>query len=247
MAAYPVAVILAWSVLVSGRVRRVATRWLLVLVILLNGVCLVLGYERTMWATTAGACLLLVLVAGPAARRMAVRSAVVALTVTVVLAAAAPSEARAAIERLISVARYSTDDSYIYRMIESHNVIGLIAQRPFTGSGFGATITWGVENEFATVTTPYVHNGYLWLAWKIGIPAAVFFVLLLCGALFRRSPRGETDYWRAMRRGSRAALLALLLISAMFAAFNILGVTALMGLLVAICYSDADVESEDSG
>jgi hypothetical protein len=50
-----------------------------------------------------------------------------------------------------------------------------------------------------------------------------------------------------MRRGSRAALLALLLISAMFAAFNILGVTALMGLLVAICYSDADVESEDSG
>jgi hypothetical protein len=247
MAAYPVAVILAWSTLVSGHVRRGVVKWLLVLVILLNGVCLVLGYERTMWATTAGACLLLVLAAGPAARRMALRSALVALSVAVVLAAAAPSEARAAIERLMSVARYSTDDSYIYRVVESHNVIGLIAQRPITGSGFGATFTWGVEDEFGTVTTPYVHNGYLWLAWKIGIPATVFLVVLLCGALFRRSPAGENNYWRAMRRGSRAALLALLLISAMFSAFNILGVTALTGLLVAICYSDADVMTEDSG
>lgn len=246
MAAYPVAVILAWSVLISGRVRRVPAKWLLVLVILLNGVCLVLGYERTMWATTAGGCLLLVLAAGPAARRIAVRSAVVALTITVVLAAAAPGEARAAIERLMSVARYSTDDSYLYRVIESHNVIGLITARPFTGSGFGAIITWGAEGEFGTVTTPYVHNGYLWLAWKIGIPATVFFVLLLCGALFKSSPSGETDYWRAMRRGSRAALLALLLISVMFAAFSILGVTALMGLLVAICYSHADIEPQDS-
>lgn len=247
MAAYPVAVILAWSVLVSGRVQRAAEKRLLVLVILLNGVCLLLGYERTMWATTAGACLLLALAAGPAARRTAVRSAVVALTVTVVLAVAASNEARAAIERLMSLARYSSDDSYIYRMIESRNVIGLIAARPFTGSGFGATITWGAKGEFGTVTTPYVHNGYLWLAWKIGIPAAVFFMLLLCGALFRKSPAGETDYWRAMRRGSRAALLALLLINAMFAAFSMLGVTAVMGLLVAICYSHADIEPEDSG
>jgi hypothetical protein len=247
MAAYPVAVILAWSALVSGRVQQVAVKGLLVLVILLNGVCLVLGYERTMWATTAAACLLLVFAAGPAARRVAVQSAVAALIVTVVLAAAAPSEARAAIERLMSVARYSTDDSYLYRMMESHNVIGLISQRPFTGSGFGATITWGAEDEFGTVTTSYVHNGYLWLAWKIGIPAAVLLVVLLSAALFRRSAHGETDYWRAMRRGSQAALLALLLINAMFAALNILGVTALMGLLVAICYSHADIQPEDSG
>ncbi len=247
MAAYPVAVILAWSVLLSGHVRRVAVRCLLVLVILLNGVCLLLGYERTMWATTAGASLLLVLAAGPAARRMAARAVIVALAVTVFLAAVAPREARAAIERLLSVARYSTDESFIYRMIESRNVTELITSRPLTGSGFGATITWGAEDQFGLLTTPYVHNGYLWLAWKIGIPATVFLVLLLCGALFRKSPREETDYWRAMRRGSQAALLALLLISAMFAAFNILGVTAVMGLLVAVCYSPADTEREDPG
>ena len=247
MAAYPVAVILAWSVLVSGHVRRRATKCALGAVILLNGVCLVLGYERTMWAATAGACLLLVLAAGPAARRMAIRSALVALGVTGVLAVAAPGEARAAVDRLMSVMHYSTDDSYLYRMIESHNVIGLITQRPLTGSGFGATITWGAEDQFSTVTTSYAHNGYLWLAWKVGIPSAVFLVVLLGGALLKRSPSAETDYWRAMRRGSQAALLALLLINAMFAAFSILGVTALMGLLVAVCYSHADIEPEDSG
>jgi O-antigen ligase/polysaccharide polymerase Wzy-like membrane protein len=247
MAAYPVAVILAWSVLISGHVRRDATKCALAAIILLNGVCLAVGYERTMWATTAGACLLLVLAAGPAARRMALRFALLALSVTGVLAVAAPGEARAVIERLMSVLHYSTDDSYLYRMIESRNVIGLITQRPITGSGFGATVTWGAEDQFGTVTTSYAHNGYLWLAWKIGIPAAVLFLVLLGGALFKRSVSAETDYWRAMRRGSQAALLALLLINAMFATFSILGVTALMGLLVAVCYSHADINPENSG
>jgi hypothetical protein len=247
MVAYPVAVIMAWAALVLGRVRHRAVQCLLGLVILLNAVCLLLGYERTMWAATAGACLLVVISAGPAARRLAVRWAIAAVIVTVALAAIAPREARAAVERLLSVGRFATDESFIYRVIESRTVAELIAQRPVTGSGFGTTFTWGAEDLFGEITTPYVHNGYLWLAWKIGIPATLFLVLLLCGAIFRKAPSGDCDEWGAVRRGSQAALLALLLISVMFGAFNILGITAMMGLLVAICYSASDTVIEEPG
>jgi O-antigen ligase len=247
MFAYPVAVTLAWAALVSGRARTVPVRWLLALVICLNGLCLLLTFERTLWAGAALACLVVTVASGPAARRLAIRLAVTALAIMIAIAAVAPGEARTAVERLLSVARVSTDESYTYRVIESRAVAELIAQRPITGSGFGATITWEEEDVFAKITTPFVHNGYLWLAWKIGIPATLFLVVLLSSAVLRRTPSGDNRDWRTLRRGSQAALLALLLISVMFAAFDVLGITATMGLLVAICHSPADDEPEEPG
>jgi len=46
-----------------------------------------------------------------------------------------------------------------------------------------------------------------------------------------------------LRRGSQASLVAVLLICVMFPVFNALGITALIGLLVAVAYSG---EPEDS-
>jgi O-antigen ligase len=247
MFAFPVAVTLAWAALVSGAVRTAAVRWLLAVIILLNAVCLLLTYERTMWAATAVACLVVIVVSGSAARRLAIRWTVTALAITVALAAVAPGEARTAVERLLSVARVSTDESFTYRVIESRAVGELIAHRPITGSGFGATITWEEQDVFGQITTPFVHNGYLWLAWKIGIPATLFLVLLLCRAVIRRVPSGDSGEWRTVRRGSQMSLLALLLISMTFPPFDVLGITAAMGLLVAICYSPADAEPEEPG
>lgn len=237
MFAYPVAVILAWAALVSGCVRTVSVRWMLALVVVLNALCLLVTYERTFWAATAVVCLILIAASGPDARRIAIRWAITALGVGISLAAMAPAEARTAVERLMSVARVSTDESFTYRVIESRAVAELIAQRPVTGSGFGALITWEEEDVFGEITTPFVHNGYLWLAWKIGIPATLFLVLLLWRAVIRRAPCGDSDEWRVLRRGSQAAVLALLLISVTFPPFDVLGITAVMGLLVAICYS----------
>ncbi len=246
MFAYPVAVTLAWAALVAGRARTAAVRRLLALIIGLNGVCLLVTFERTMWAAAALACLVVTVPLGPTARRLAIKLAAAGLAV-IAIAAIAGGEARTAVERLLSVARVSTDESYTYRVIESRVVGELIAQRPITGSGFGATITWEVEDVFGQITTPFVHNGYLWLAWKIGIPATLFLVLLLSSAVLRRARSGDSPDWAALRRGSQAALLALLLISVMFAAFDVLGITATMGLLVAICHSPADAEPEEPG
>lgn len=245
MFAFPVAVIMAWSALVTGKMRSTLVQCLLVLVVLLNGLCLLLTYERTFWAATAAVCVGLIVTAGAAARRAATRWALIASAAMIALAAAAPGEARTAVERLVSVARVSTDESFTYRVIESRAVADLIAARPLTGSGFGATITWEEEDVFEQITTPFVHNGYLWLAWKIGIPATLFLVVLLCGAVLRRMPSSDSDAWRTLRLGSRASLLALLLISITFPPFDVLGITAAMGLLVAICYSPPDAREPE--
>lgn len=237
MYAFPVAVTLAWAVLVSGGIRHRGVQCLLAAIVLLNVVCVLLTYERTFWVATGVACVGVVLMSGARARRLALRWAGAGAVVLVAIATIAPGEARTAVERLVSVAQVSTDESFTSRLVESRAVGAAIRDQPITGSGFGATITWGEEDVFGTVTTPFVHNGYLWLAWKIGIPAAAFVVLLLCWAILRRAPNDDAAEWRALRRGCQTSLLALLLVCLTFPAFDALGITATMGLLAAISLS----------
>ncbi|MET9519195.1 O-antigen ligase family protein [Streptomyces sp. NPDC002994] len=239
--AYPVAVTLAWAALVSGRVRSIPLRWLLAAIVCLNAICVWLTYERTFWVATAVACAVVVMMSGAHARRIAARWAPIgAVSLLGCLAALAPGEIRTAVERLVSVTRLEVDKSYEYRVIESQVVLEEIRSRPLTGSGFGATITWSKDDTFDTLTTPFAHNGYLWLAWKIGIPAAAFLVLVIAAAVVRRAPPAEEWQRHTLRIGSRAALLALLLTSVTFPAFDVLGITAVMGLLVAVCFSGGD-------
>lgn len=248
MYAFPVAVILAWAGLVSGQLRSTGVRSLLALIMLLNGVCLLLTFERSFWVATLVGCAFVALTSGAAARRKAIKWAALG-GLALVIVSAGTSEGRTALERLASVGQVSTDHSFLSRLVESQAVVEAILQRPIPGSGFGATITWGAPGLFATETTPFVHNGYLWLAWKVGIPAAVLVVVLIGLAILQRrpvGPVGDADSWRALRIGSRASLLALMLVAVTFPVFNALGITAAMGLLVALCYSPASPDPPSS-
>jgi O-antigen ligase len=209
-------------------------RWLLGAILVLNAVALLLTYERTLWAAAAVACLVAVLKTGPDARRVAARWVPTGLVV-LLIALIALGELRTAAERLVSVGQYSTDRALEHRLVESRNAIRAIGERPLTGSGFGATITWGRDDVFATQTTPFAHNGYLWLSWKTGIPAAFLFVLAIGVAVLGRGPPPHDARLAMLRTGSQAALLGLLMINVTFPAFNTLGITAVIGLMVAVC------------
>lgn len=159
------------------------------------------------------------------------------MAILVIVAAFASAVASTALERLSSVGEVGNENSLKWRVVESHLVVQQISAQPLRGYGFGATITWGVKDTFATMTTPYIHNAYLWLAWKVGLPFAAIFVLFLIRAVLRRSAAGSGGEWRTLQRCSQMSLLALLVISITFPVFNSLGITAAMGLLVAVCYS----------
>jgi O-antigen ligase/polysaccharide polymerase Wzy-like membrane protein len=232
--AFPVAVTLSFAALVSGRIRSPAARWLVVAVLLANGVCLVLTYERTFWAAAAIACLVVALRSGPRARRAALGWVAIGAA-TLLAALMVLGESRTATERLLSVAAYSADESLDYRKTESRSVAHAIAARPLTGWGLGASITWGEDGVFATQTTPFSHNGYLWLAWKMGVPAALALIAVIVIAVFRAGLPSDDGWLRTLRMGSQAALLALLLVGLTFPPFNAFGITAAMGVMVALC------------
>ena len=237
--AFPVAVTLSFAALLLHRFEAAALRRLVAAVLVLNVVCLVLTYERTFWAATVLSCALVALWGGRDALRRVIRwlpVGVVALLVAV--AASGPGEIRTAAQRLTSVTKYRADSAVEYRKSESTAVAHAIKERPLTGSGLGATITWGETGVFATTTTPFSHVGYLWLAWKLGLPAAVMVVLALgaAAASRRRSP----DHWLGvLSSASRAALVGVLLISVTFPAFNALGATAVIGVLAAMAVRPA--------
>lgn len=232
--AYPAVVTLSYTALVSGRIRSLEARWLLGAIFLLNSVALLLTFERTFWAATALACGVATLASGRQARQTAARWVPLG-TVVLLIALAGMGELRTAAERLASVADYSTDVSLEHRKVETRAVLEEIKDHPLTGSGFGSTITWGEEDVFATQTTTYAHNGYLWLAWKTGVPTAALLVLLIALAAFWPRPGPREPHVAILRTGSQAALFGLLLISVTFPAFNTYGVTAVMGLMAAVC------------
>jgi hypothetical protein len=238
--AYPVAVTLAWTALICGAARSTAMRATLAAVLVINGCCLLLTYERTFWAVTALGCVLAAVWSGATARGRALRWAALCTGGIATLAVLAPGEIITAVERLLSIGQLEDDNSYSYRVIESQAVIDAITQRPVIGSGFGAAITWGEDSQFAAQTTPFTHNGFLWLTWRFGIPVALFVFGVVVWAVLRRPPAGDAWPWRILRIASRAAIVGVVLVNITFPAVNALKITALLGLLLAICISPPD-------
>ncbi|HEX5622361.1 MAG TPA: O-antigen ligase family protein, partial [Solirubrobacteraceae bacterium] len=234
--AFPVAVVMAVAALLSPEVRTLRSRALLVTVVALNAVDLLLTYERTFWVATVIALGFLALRATPPQRVRALTLGPALVGIAVAgMALAAPRDLAAARERLVSLGQYDSDLSVRYRLTETRNVVQAIDAHPVAGSGLGATILWGRPYEGVRPTTEsFAHNGYLWLVWKLGAPAAALLVVLLVAAVLSRGPPAITTAG-ALRVGAQAALLLLLIGSVTFPAFNALGITAVMGVLLALC------------
>jgi O-antigen/teichoic acid export membrane protein len=236
--AFPVVVVIGVAALLSQEVRSQEARGALALVVALNAADLVLTYERTFWVATLLALAMLALRVSPAQRLRALTMGAALIAVALAaMAVAAPRDLTAARERLVSIGSYGSDLSVRYRLTESRHVIDQIRAQPLFGSGLGATVLWGRAYEGVRPTTEsFAHNGYLWLAWKLGAPGAGLLVLLIGVAVLWRRPRGPTTL-EAIRGGAQAALVLLLLASLTFPAFEALGITAVMGLLVALAFA----------
>jgi O-antigen ligase len=234
--AFPIAVIVSAAVLMTGQATSRLARTLVVAVLVLNVVSVLLTFERTFWVVTVFGVVVVLLREGRVRRGRAVLwMAIVAVIGLSALATVAPGTLQTARQRLLSIGQYQSDDSVRYRRVESEHVIREIARAPLAGSGLAATIWWGQPWTQTPATTQlYTHDGYLWLIWRLGlIGAAVLFGLLFAAVAWRGPPRGDAQFV-AIRSGSQASLLALLIASVTFPTFNGFGITFMMGLLLAI-------------
>jgi hypothetical protein len=107
-------------------------------------------------------------------------------------------------------------------------------------------VGWGLADQIyyglPWLQTPphaeyFAHNGYLWLAWKIGIPAALALFLVIVWAVAARPPPTLDPLHRAVRLGAQASLIVMLIVSITFPSFSALNITAVGGVLLAICFT----------
>ena len=245
--AFPVAVVLALAGIISGQVQRLRSQLLLGGVIVVNALCVLLTYERTFWVATTLACGWVVIKARGTQRARAVFGGTAAVILLFIgLSTLAPSELSTARERLLSLSQYGNDNSVRYRLAESGHVWDQIVARPVLGSGLGASIFWGRPWELVAPSSfTFAHNGYLWLAWKVGVPAAaLLWILLGCAITWRGPPEGGPLYG-SVRNGCQAALLGLVVTTVTFPSFNQLPITPTMGLLMAVCATRRALSSRD--
>jgi len=240
--AFPIAVVMAFAGLVCGASRELMVRWLLAGVFGLNCLCVLLTYERSVWAASLLGCLAVAMRAGRAAWPVAARWSALGVAAVLAWAVVSPGALTTSAGRITSIFSVQSDSSAQSRAVESAAVLRAIRRSPVVGAGFGATLTWGGGNhaQFGETTTNFTHEGYLWLAWKAGVPFAVALVACLWFAALRRTRRTRDRALAALRAGCHAALLASLLVCLVFPEFNALGVTALLGLLLAVCVARAD-------
>jgi hypothetical protein len=237
--AFPVALIGCFAVLAFGELRSRLAQVTLIAAIALNaGSCLV-TFERSFWLDALLG-IAFVLATGRGARRLKVLVVIVAMGAVAftALSITSPATVTTARQRLNSIGSYASDDSVRYRLVESHFVYQQIRARPILGSGLGATIFWG--QSWAKVppkSQHYSHDGYFWLAWKIGAPGAVLLVLMLGLAPLSRAGRDEDPLSVAVRRGAQGALVGLLLATVTFPSFSQLSIAPAIGLLLAIAVS----------
>jgi hypothetical protein len=232
--AYPVAVTLSYAALLSKAVEPRWVRALVAAVFGLGAICALVTYERTIWGATVIGCVLVTL-ALRRERREAVRWAAFAAGLALAFMALGAGSLNAASGRVGSLFTLRSDSAVTSRAVESRAVVDEIRSAPVLGSGLGATVTWGERDTFATTTTTYVHEGYLWLAWKLGIPLAALVVGVLAIAIFRRVPPYRDVALRVAHVGCRASLVALLAACVTFPVLDTLGITAVVGVLAAVC------------
>jgi O-antigen ligase len=238
--AYPVAIILCFAVLAFGEIRSRLWRAILIAALVLNLTCCLVTFERSFWLDTfAGIAFVLAFTARGwrRIRALAIVGAV-AVSAFVALSVFSPSTLTTAVQRFNSIGSYSSDNSVRYRVVESQFVYQRVRAHPLFGSGLGATIYWGQPWEQVPPTTRhFAHDGYLFLAWKVGIPAAALLLALLMLAVPVRGPRNEELLSVAVRRGAQGSILGLLLATITFTTFNQLGIMPVLGVLLALAIS----------
>jgi hypothetical protein len=238
--AFPVAIVLTSSALLSGHVRGWPTRVMLTLVVAVNTAALMLTFERSFWVAIGAGLIYLMLRTGWRQRiRLLLGVPAITLVVLASMSVLAPAELRATLDRVLSLSDYRTDPSFTYRRVESQMVKRHIRAHPISGTGLGASQLIGRPGTRVPVTRRrYAESGYLWLAWKVGIPgAALLCGLLLWTASWRQPPPDSLA--RSLRIGSQASVVTLAVSAVAFAPFNSIAGTTMIGVLMALAIAPA--------
>ena len=115
-------------------------------------------------------------------------------------------------ERFASIGKTTKDVSFLNRIIESKAIIEYIKSNPIWGFGLGSTYRFNslIPREMPTW---YVHNGYLFILFKLGIPGLISLLMFIFISIYngyRCIRKEKDDFIRGIVIGFVACLIAML-------------------------------------
>lgn len=142
-----------------------------------------------------------------------------------------------------------TDISFMNRIVESRAALAMFEKNPLVGNGFGATFHYFSLLTKTTFESWYIHNGYLFLLFKVGILGTVLFLgfvynLLKQGLIVSRK-LGSVPVLRAAVRsvlGIMAAFMLIALTSDMFIEKQSLLIFVLSASLISALFLESETD-----
>lgn len=161
--------------------QKILTRIWLVISIISSSIALVTTFSRTFWLITLivfGVYLLVL----PFKHKMRLALSGMIVLGSIILISQLFFKERADIvmqvveKRFLSTSKGAKDVSFIARLKEYETVIQKIKEYPIQGNGFFKEFRFYNVLEQETATTTTIHNGYLFLFYRVGIPLALMFI-----------------------------------------------------------------------
>lgn len=96
-----------------------------------------------------------------------------------------------------------------WRFWEMEAMLPHLQQHPLVGVGLGADYKGARGSSVTPELNRYVHNGYLYMAGKMGLPALAFFLLMMAAiaAIGRRSAKSADSPWTRVVGAASAAMM----------------------------------------
>ena len=174
-----------------------------------SAVGILLTFGRTTWgAALLGMAVIVYLLGVRKSWPMLLWSLLGATLAFAMLIAVKPAMLDALVARATSVEKeIEYGSSAAWRYYEAEKVLPQIATHPVLGLGLGAAYRGPAPSDALPEQVRYIHNGYLFVAAKMGLPALT--LLLWClGVVLARSWRGARTAPDAEFRGVHAAVCA---------------------------------------
>ncbi len=175
----------------------------------LSAVGILLTFGRTTWGSVLlGMAVVVALLGVRNSGKMLMWSLVGAVLAFSTLIAVKPAMLDAFVARATSVGKeIEYGSSAAWRYYEAAQVMPQIAANPLRGLGLGAAYRAPARSDALPEQVRYIHDGYLYLASKLGIPALA--LLLWClGVVMAFSWQGARTAHDARARGVHAAVCA---------------------------------------
>lgn len=206
-------VLMYFAAAVAVRRLRRPLLALLVCGLLLGGI--LVGFGRALWLSVLLGVLLLALVANPARYlRLLVFLAVVAAVLGGSALALRPDYASAVATRFLSIGHeVEHGTSFNRRRLENAHALEELTRRPLTGVGLGGAYRLPDPVAGGSVEQRYIHNAYVNVATKLGLPGLLATLALTAVLLWRA--------WGSVRAGVEDPALA-------YAAFWVVLATAVL-------------------